>query len=370
MRKIILVTISLDRMAGGLERNIVRIANYFVTQGDAVHLASFDTAPATAFFPLDSRVCWHKIGATRPHARIGFFARLALIRRLRAVIGAEAGERVFVIGFHHGILLRLWLAGLTSGARLICSERNSLSLYDHIALGKWNANFFMLYLTRKIVVQLEAYRRDYPRALQNRIVAIPNVVEPARVRAAPAVADSSGRFRLLAVGRLCDQKNYGCLLRAFAALAERFPAWDLTIAGDGPLLADLHRLVRELRLESRVSLTGAIADLAPQYGSAHLYCMPSKWEGFPNALAEAMAAGLPAVGFADCAGVRDLIAHGKSGLLAAGSGDAAALAAQLAELMADPSLRRAMGECAEQAMRRYRPENVYPLWDALLGERA
>ncbi len=365
-KKIVLSTISLHHMAGGLEKNITRVANYFASSGHQVSLVTFDLTDAVAFFQLDPRVAWHCVGRTLPHTPVSFWQRLSLIYRMRSVIRGM-GHDVQVIIFHHGIILRWFLATLGLRVRLICSERNSLSLYNHITRPKYNLNFMMLYLVDKIVVQFPQYRQDYPVRLRPKITCIPNAVDVASVLGQPAQAGPDNRLLLLAVGRLCDQKNYACLLIAFAKLVESFPQWDLVIIGVGELGPVLKQQAVDLGLASRVKFVGQVNDMPSWFACTHLYVMPSKWEGFPNALAEALAHGLPAVGFEKCAGVSNLIRPNENGLLAAGMGDAETLSAALATLMGAVRQRALMGRAAIESVTSYHARAILPLWDDLIA---
>ena len=108
----------------------------------------------------------------------------------------------------------------------------------------------------------------------------------------------NGRYILLSVGRLSYQKNYGTLIESFAPLAAAFPNWDLTIVGDGEDRETLMSLVAARGLTGRVLFPGASKSIEQFYARAHCFVLPSRWEGFPNALAEGMAHGLPCVGYA------------------------------------------------------------------------
>jgi glycosyltransferase involved in cell wall biosynthesis len=147
-------------------------------------------------------------------------------------------------------------------------------------------------------------------------------------------------------------------------LAARFPQWDLQIVGDGPDRGVLEALVAELGLGDRVFLPGKSNQVPGLLSAAHLFCLPSLWEGFPNALAEAMASGLPAVAFRSCAGARDLIEHEVTGLLA----EPGNLEVMLAELMDAPGLRTAIGAAAVTATERYSPRKSFQCWQSLLDE--
>ena len=361
-RKVVFATISLHNMAGGLERNIVRIANYVASQGYDVSLLSFDLPDAESFYPINSNVAWYRVGRTPPHKSIGFQERLELLWRIRAVLLGNPT----VIVFHHGLLPRITLAGARLNMRLICSERSALSMYNHIVAPKWNISFFLMRFADKILVQFENYKKNYPFFLRPQMEVIPNMVEQVSQKARPGAVGENGRFKLLAVGRLCDQKNYACLIDAFSKIATKHPLWDLYIVGEGGFRSALNAQIKNQHLENRVFLAGNSINMQDWYLSSNLYVMPSKWEGFPNALAEAMSYGLPSIGFAGCEGVADLIEVNRTGLLAEGNGNAISLSQKLALLMSDDANRKILGAKAADAMMKYAPEKIYPQWIKLL----
>jgi glycosyltransferase involved in cell wall biosynthesis len=233
------------------------------------------------------------------------------------------------------------------------------------ALHRW-ATFLLLGLADRITVQMKSYALGYPRHLRGRIVTIPNPVPVASRGAKPDVADTFGRFTVLVVSRLDPvQKNIGCLVGAFARIAERFPTWDLRIVGDGPEHAQMLPRIDAYGLADRIRIEASTPDVFDAYSRSHLFAIPSRWEGFSNALAEAMSHGLPAVGFDQAAGVAELI--GEGGWLAEGLDDEAALATALARAMADDKERLRRGRVAAQRMCRFAPEQQFDLWADLLG---
>lgn len=364
MRSVALCAISLNDMAGGLEKNLILLANHLARCGERVCLITFDLPGSTAFYEIEPSVQWHQVARTPPHSPIGFWQRLKMIGRIRRVL-KDAGRPV-VVCFHHGLLPRLAAGALGLRLPLVCSERNSLMLYDHIRQTKWSVGFLMLNFTCRITVQFPGYVRDYPWWLRGRIRVVPNPVFSAAGHARPDQPSPDGRFRLLNVGRLCAQKNQRMLIDAFAAVCDRHPLWDLHIVGDGEIAQELAAHVRAMGLADRVFLRGKQRDVPALLASSQLYCMPSKWEGFPNALAEAMAHGLPSIGLRSCAGVRDLITDGVSGRLT----DAQGLPQALGALMGDPDARCAMGRAALAHVAQYRPNNTFRRWDAVLDEVA
>jgi len=94
--------------------------------------------------------------------------------------------------------------------------------------------------------------------------------------------------------------------------------------------------------------------------------MPSSYESFGLATAEALAAGLPAVGFADCPGTNEIIQDGVNGLLARGPDRTEALAAGLSRLMGEPALLAELSSRAQQSVAEYEAEGIVMRWEELL----
>lgn len=352
-----LATIAMHRMAGGLERNVAYLANDLAGQGRRVVLMTFDAPDAQAFYALHPDVIWRRLDG-RPHGPIGFMERLRLIGRIRrSLVEDEVGR---IVCFHHGILARFLLAALGLPVRLICSERNSLSLYRFTSTPLWNLNFALLALVERITVQFPRFADDYPPWLRKRITVVHNPVWPAvgpeRVRE-PVI---------LSVGRHSTQKRFDLLLRAFARLADDHPDWRLRIVGDGPLLASNTALAAELGLASRVDFRPATPDVQDLMARSELYCQPSQWEGFPNALAEAMANGAVPVGFRETSGVADLIRDGVDGCLVDGAPEAGALAEALDRLMRAPDERRRLSLAARALPERYSVAAWRQVWGEVL----
>jgi glycosyltransferase involved in cell wall biosynthesis len=186
---------------------------------------------------------------------------------------------------------------------------------------------------------------------RQRIVAIGNPVSLADIDAARAAQAAVGRRRvrgnpsLVAVGRLAPQKGFDLLLPAFARLLATHPDAVLTIFGEGPELPALEALVRELGIGGSVQLAGQSDRILAEVAAADLFVSSSRYEGFSNAILEAMALGRPVV-VTDCVGAtKDMVEDEKTGILVP-PGSAAALEAGLRRALEID--RRAIGEAARR----------------------
>jgi starch synthase (maltosyl-transferring) len=125
---------------------------------------------------------------------------------------------------------------------------------------------------------------------------------------------------LLFVGRLDPQKGPLQLLEAAAELFTEHSDLQLVMVGDGPLATELRAWTVVRGLESRIHFVGRQADVAGLMRAADVFVLPSLWEGLPNVILEAMAAGMPVVA-TDVEGVRDLLIEGDSGTIVPRNGE-------------------------------------------------
>lgn len=331
--------------------------------GGRTVLVSWDDVQAEAFYPIDRRVAWWRLDH-RPGLVDKIRRSLRLARTLR-----QQGVQV-LIGFVMSGDRTVYAAAKLSGVHLVAAERNAPSMYRlrYSARQRWQSFFLMRFLDR-IVVQFPDYADGYPATLQGRINVIANPVTPAVSRAKPAEPDIEGRYRLLAISRLDEvQKRLACLFDAFARVADDYPNWDLLVVGDGPDKGALEKRIETLQLSDRVRISPSRCNVSDVYLDSNLFAIPSLWEGFPNALAEAMAHGLPAVGFAGADGVAHLVVDGENGWLAVGVDDPGTLARALAAAMGDHAGRSHRGARAAAAMAAFVPDVQFDKWQSLIEE--
>lgn len=150
--------------------------------------------------------------------------------------------------------------------------------------------------------------------------------------------------RILSVGRMVHQKGFDIAMRALAGLQEL--EWEWHLAGDGPQLDALKSLAKELGIAERVTFHGwqSRAQLIGQYQRSNLFLFPSRHEGMPNAVLEAMASGLPVIA-SRIAGNEELVLNDKTGLLVE-TEKVDELRHALHKLLGNASLRQEMGRAA------------------------
>lgn len=352
---------SLGQAGGGAERIICSLASALSERKFQVHLITWDADDAQIFYPIASGVVWHRLGF--PEGLRGKLERTVSLMNCLNMIRAKA-----LIGFVMSGDKTVYAATYLAKVKLIVAERNAPTLYHfrYSRLQRWLI-FACLHLADRITVQIPEFIEGYPSSLASRMLVIPNPIESAPLYAEPASPNSCHRYTLLCVSRYdLLQKQLDCLLNAFARLPATCSEWDLTLVGDGQDKRLLEQLIEDFGLTDRVTLQSTQKNISTVYQQAHLFVLPSRWEGFPNALAEAMAHGLPAVGFRDAAGVAQLIDDGETGWLAPGLEEPSSLAQTLAIAMSSPVERERRGKQAIESMKQYDPGTQFDRWAELL----
>jgi glycosyltransferase involved in cell wall biosynthesis len=152
--------------------------------------------------------------------------------------------------------------------------------------------------------------------------------------------------RLLFVGRIVHQKGLDLLLSALSELKDL--PWEMTIVGDGPQREPLREAAANFGLEQRIHFASwrRGADLEAEYGRANLFVFPSRHEGMPNVVLEAMACGLPVIA-TRIPGNEELVSAGVTGELVPPE-DSSAMKGALERLLPDAQLRQNMGSAARK----------------------
>jgi glycosyltransferase involved in cell wall biosynthesis len=358
--------------SGGAERVAVHLANAWVVRGWDVTLITL--TPKTAdFYPINPEVKWRPLDLVGESANLlqGLAANLRRVQALRRVLRELKPDTV--LGIMTQSAVHTLLAARFTDCRVVVAERIHPSMVSVGWLWGLLRRFTYPWAFRVVMLSTEGLHwleTHIPRA---KGVVIPNPVLFPLPSSAPVLPVEHfilpERRLLLAVGRLDMQKGFADLLESFGALAPRYLSWDLVILGEGPERPRLVQQVAELGLQQRVFLPGRSGNIGDWYDRADLYVMSSRFEGFPNTLAEAMAYGCAAVSY-DCdTGPRDIIRHGQDGLLVTPVGDIPALARALDRLMGDDAERERMATRAIEVRERYSPEKILRMWDSLFQEK-
>jgi glycosyltransferase involved in cell wall biosynthesis len=336
--RVLLLSTSLG--LGGADRQILHLAQVLRANGYEVRLVSMTPIEEMGQQALAAGLPIMSLNMRRGRADWQSFDRLVtLLRTWRPHL-------LTTFMYHANLMGRV--AGKWAGVPLIVtsirSERNGGAVRDWlIRLTNWMDHSCT---TNSKQVADSLSRRGLLADRKARV--IPNGVDIAglstsageRQRVRDELGLVPGEFLWLAIGRLWEQKDYPTLLQAFQPLAAA-PA-RLAIAGRGPLLDELERQAAQLGIASQVKFLGVRHDIAALLGAADGLVLSSAWEGMPNVVLEALAAGTPVVA-TQVGGVAEVVEAGKSGFLAPPR-DPAALSQVMRQLMdLSTEQRRQMG---------------------------
>ena len=353
---------------GGAERVATTLANAWVRVGHDVtlvptylggHAASYSTRDDVAVARLEK---FFSKRAARISGQVP--AKLQALRRLVTGFSPDV-----VVSFLTNVNIMAIIALAGTNKPLVISERVDVTAGVEMS-GLLKAGRRALYqFADSLVIQTEdaasRYRQHIFRIPQTAV--IPNPL-PQELHQSGSRASHQGRGgTIVSMGRLVPQKQFHQLITAFAQTFRNDPAWQLTIWGEGPQRGPLQGWIDELQMQERIRLPGVASSPWDCLSAAQIFVLSSAYEGFPNAMLEAMALGMPCVAY-DCpSGPKDLADGGAAAVLVP-TGDVGSLAAALRTLADEPAQRARLGAVAAESVReRFSEAAILSKWDTLFA---
>ncbi|MFL5639232.1 MAG: glycosyltransferase family 4 protein, partial [Gemmatimonadaceae bacterium] len=362
--------------AGGAEHVLSALASHWAEHEWPVTFVTLDST-STDFYKLHPSVDRIALNASRDSQTLlqAVSSNVDRVQRLRTVIRDSQPD--VVISFMTSTNVLALIAARKERVPVVVSERADPRYYP--IQSAWAGLRRLTYpWASAIVVQtpeVGQWAKGFVRP--EAVKVIPNfVVAPAdgfRRYGEPIAIDAANARpavrQVMGMGRLDDQKGFDLLIRAFAMCRKGRPGWQLTILGEGVRRAEFEALARKLDVASHVRFLGRVEDPTRYLREADLFVLSSRYEGFPNALLEAMALGLPVIA-TDCpSGPAHIVRHSVDGLLVPNQ-DVGALASSMAALMDDESGRMALGAEAISVTERFNVDRIITTWETLLTDVA
>lgn len=343
---------------GGLERVVYLLAREMVRKGHEVIICCYDRlgAMAAAAEEAGARVV---LVPRKPGIDLGYIGCLAeWLREVRADVLHMHNETALFYGT---------LAGRRAGVPVLLYTE-----HDGAFPRRWAVRLINRFLVRRLrqaVAVSEAVRALWCREDgidPARVRVIPNgVPDPLRERQGTHPPREGGQ-RIGSVGRLSIEKGVDVLIRAFALAARELPHAELVIVGDGPERAALESLTAELALADRVRFLGQRSDVWDQLAGLDVFVLPSRSEGMPMALLEAMATGLPVVS-TSVGGIPEALADGRSGLLVPPE-NPTVMASAIVRLLSDrPLAQRLAREARSTFEQRYELSRMVDAYESCMN---
>lgn len=340
---------------GGAERVVCNLANYLVSKGDNVTISVI--RGGVTKYNLDEQV------------RVDYFQKnyydtpVSIVKRVKEIVrvfnffcSSQKNQRV-VCFLELPVAYALLFKPFVKAMLIIC-ERNNPEFYTkgYQYLYKLLAN-----KTDLCICQTKVIADWYGNIIKdhNKIKVIPNSINSTILG---SIIGKRTNKEIVSMARLTPQKNQRLLIEAFAEISREYPDYRLIIYGEGPLRQELTNLVVSKGLSEKVALPGFTSDVIEVFNHASMFVMTSDHEGMPNALAEAIAMGVPSIS-TDCGGggARELIDDGINGFLVP-CRDLKSLVSAMKKIISNPNMATQFSHEAYAIRKRLNPDIIHSQW--------
>lgn len=338
--------------SGGAERVITNLATRFADIGyDCVML---NHVRGKVEYPLSDKV--RRLIMRPQGSRSGLLKKYDIVAGIRRAVKKERPDVLVTFGI--GLINRALFATVGLSVKNVISYRNS-AFCDLKSLKNRLISRTLHLRANGVVFQTKDAMNAYPRRLQKIGAIIHNQV-------APVFFDThydGNRQNIVSVGRL--KKNQQMLINAFSMITDNVSD-NLLLYGDGPDRDNLQNQINRLGLTERVCLKGTVENIPDAIKSARLFVLPSVHEGFPNAMIEAMALGLPCVS-TDCkgGGARELLSGDLERWLVP-INDTKSMSEKMLVLLQDEELRESVAHECRQRAEGFRPDAIFEQWRSFI----
>jgi glycosyltransferase involved in cell wall biosynthesis len=357
-RKIVLLQSGLG--AGGAEKIVNLIAKHRLNMGDEVHVVAISGDPAKSFFEYPDQIQVHTLFKDAADANSGALATFRKIKLLRKTFSNIQPDTV--LSFLTKVNFFCACALAFKNTFFIVSERNNPLQQRSGKVWKKLIKFTFDKADR-IVMQTDGAMTILDDDALKKAVVIPNPSLSESERKQGAVLSTD----IVAVGRLTHQKGFDILVDAIGNVVKNLSDVHLTIWGEGEERKTLEDLIETKGLRKNISLPGNTTKPMEWINSAKLFVLSSRYEGFPNVLAEAMSSGMASIS-TDCPwGPSELIESGKNGLLVPVD-SSKELAQAIEALLNNPSQQNMFGKSAVEKMEAFSRSKILEMWDSALDD--
>lgn len=358
--------------SGGAEKILAFLANELAKRGHEVFVLCIGEYYSPPFFKIEKSVKIMKITGWNDKKCIRgehkFFRnsyRVGLMRRELRRIKPDVA-----VSFLNNMIIPTAWAAYTLGIPHIACERNSpWDTPEHPR--KRNRRDRAFSISRGCVVQTEQVKSYFSKRTQKKIVVQANPVLLSKVNMDIPVPYEARRKCIVSVGRFAAQKNQAMLINAFAEFHKVHPEYQLVIYGqDYGKKQELEKLIVEKRLIGVIHLLDPVEHLHEMIVDAAMFVLTSYYEGFPNALAEASALGVPCIS-TECksGGPSYILREGKAGVLVPNN-DVGALTKAMRLLVEDEMVSRKISEIGVELSTILSPVKYVDFWEKYLTEMA
>ena len=340
---------------GGAERVFVNLAEFFYSQGYQVTIVTQyqyqnEYSHSEGIHRVLSDLTEEE---TRKNRLFNFFRR---IKKLRSIWKQVSPDLVLSCNGKNNFMALATTVFLKTKAVVSVVGEPTLEYYTPVMRMLAKSLFI---LADGVVLQTKDSAEFFPVSIRKKAVILKNSMNPAFMKER---FTGTREKTIVSVGRLDANKNQSLLIRAFAKIADNYPAYRVILYGEGEDREKLEQEVGHLGIKDRILLPGVTTDVATAIQKASVFVLTSFTEGMPNALIEAMALGLAVISTdCPCGGPKELIQNSKNGILIPVN-DVEALAEALRYLLEHPYEADRMGQEASKIQQELDPAVTNQAW--------
>ena len=395
--------------SGGTEKICTFLANHFASLNYQVEIATNDNVTGDAVFPLDINIkvtnifdsavvqeslkTWQNYNGYNPFKWIINKIKKKKTKFKNRLLNKKMGGSDGFYEFNLEKRSEAWkkyidslapkvIITMSIGSLLEITYKNEYNIpiinsvngrpdYDYSSLLWYRSEIEMSLLKESykklsaVQILFDSYKNYLPETFHNFSVTIPNPVPQIDEKQTVNHLQKKGKYKIINIASLAsDCKQQNVAIAIFAKIALKYPNWDLEFWGTGVDYEVLDHQIRTLNLQDRIYLKGFTDHPLEELKKADIFVFPSKYEGFPLALTEAMSVGLPSIGFKTCSGVNELIKDHENGFLSADENE---MTINLESLIKDAALRQAFGTNAHFSMKKYDKIKIFQQWETLVN---
>lgn len=348
-------------LSGGAERTVSYLSSYMAKKGWDVTVLSISD---DIFYELDERVKLVKLGVPTSSKNVAQRVLSAFKRKLFASREIKRISPDVVFCMLPDVAKYVLKVCKNKRIKLLSSERNNPRFVHNPREIKVKSRVFAQ--ADGIVFQTERVTECFSDDIRAKGKVIHNAV--GNEQAYTVKAPNARGKKITAIGRLDAQKDYPTMLKAFAKVLKRHPEYTLEIFGGGADKSILQNIANELGISEKVKFMGVSKDAIIEAAKGSCFVMSSLYEGMPNALMEAMAAGLPCVS-TDCPyGPAELIENEVNGLLVP-VGDVDAFAEAIFRMIEDREFAERCGKNAQKILDTHSIESIADQYCKFITEK-
>ena len=356
MKKNLAILIGDISRSAGTERAVTNLSNMLVKYGEynVTILSCFSSENNNPYYELEDKVNIVHYNFSKDSLVNRFSSYINIIGKTNKIIKEKSID--ILLGTTHAF--NCLMICMSRKVKKVACEHMS---YEACPLISKKIRKFCYPRLSAIVLLTNADAKHYKFIEQSKLFVIPNSLS--------FIADEPAKLenkRIIAVGRLTEQKGFDILMSIAQIIKDEIPDWHIDIFGDGEDKSKLLELISEKKLESFVTINPPTKNIKEELLSSSLFVMTSRWEGLTMILLEAKACGLPIVSF-DCPeGPADVIRDCEDGFLIE-CGDISALSEKIILLGKNQELRKQFGMMAKQSSNKYTASSIFIKWNDLFN---